>query len=190
MKFSHSFHEQIVHPLFEAFVDRDNGLTPDQSCEPYKGLSQCWEWHGPSTHAGYAAMPIKNTWYTGHRISYFLHHGAITDGMVVRHRCDNKICTNPEHLELGTMSDNIKDYHQRRGFYLKDMVPKTPKTIQRKINDTMGFMGMRGFMFCPKGLDQEAIGLRQEWEASMQYLKSSMVELVKMANPRMFKSKS
>lgn len=187
MKFAHPSHERILRPLFDAFADRENGLMPDQTCEPYRGLSRCWEWNGTSNPSGYAAIPVKTIWYTGHRVSYFLHHGPIPDGMVVRHRCDNKICTNPEHLEIGTMSDNIKDYHQRRNFYLKDLVPSTPKTIQRKINDTMGFMGLRGVIFCPKGLDKEAIGLRQEWEASMEHLQNSMVELVRMANPRMFK---
>ncbi|WP_363267018.1 HNH endonuclease [Cellulomonas sp.] len=29
--------------------------------------------------------------------------------MIVRHRCDNPPCCNPEHLELGTQTQNVGD---------------------------------------------------------------------------------
>lgn len=29
--------------------------------------------------------------------------------MVVRHKCDNPSCCNPEHLEIGTQRDNVHD---------------------------------------------------------------------------------
>ena len=32
---------------------------------------------------------------------------------VVRHKCDNPKCINPEHLELGTQQDNVQDSVQR-----------------------------------------------------------------------------
>jgi hypothetical protein len=33
-------------------------------------------------------------------------------GLVVRHKCDNRLCINPDHLEVGTQSANLID--QRR----------------------------------------------------------------------------
>ena len=33
----------------------------------------------------------------------------IPNGFIVRHKCDNRKCCNPEHLELGTYSDNSLD---------------------------------------------------------------------------------
>lgn len=45
----------------------------------------------------------------GHRSSWIIHKGSIPFGLSVLHSCDNKICTNPDHLFLGTNEDNVND---------------------------------------------------------------------------------
>lgn len=37
----------------------------------------------------------------------------IPSGMVLRHKCDNGQCINPNHLEIGTQADNMRDKVER-----------------------------------------------------------------------------
>lgn len=45
----------------------------------------------------------------GHRIMYEARKGPIPEGYVVRHTCDNRKCVEPDHLEVGTQGDNVRD---------------------------------------------------------------------------------
>lgn len=81
----------------------------------------CWIWTGSLNHNGYGrlrgnAETEKNI--AAHRFSWELHYGPIPPGegyhgTCVCHKCDNKICVNPDHLFLGSHSDNIKDMHAK-----------------------------------------------------------------------------
>lgn len=73
----------------------------------------CWAWigHVGSEGYGYFRMPKRPVY--AHRMSYELANGAIPDGLVVMHKCDNPRCVRPEHLALGTQSENIRDCFKR-----------------------------------------------------------------------------
>ena len=61
--------------------------------------------------------PQRIAW-RGHRqkvyqlIAWALAGDIPRHGLVVRHKCDNRLCINPDHLEVGTQSANLVD--QRR----------------------------------------------------------------------------
>jgi hypothetical protein len=40
-------------------------------------------------------------------------HQPVPDGLIVRHICDDPLCCEPNHLELGTHADNVQDRVQR-----------------------------------------------------------------------------
>ena len=44
-----------------------------------------------------------------HRFSYKLYYGKFDLSYDVLHRCDNKLCVNPDHLVEGTHQDNMDD---------------------------------------------------------------------------------
>ncbi len=76
----------------------------------------CWFWVGYCDKAGYGR--IHKNWALemgtdkAHRISYLLHKGDI-NGLDVLHQCDVRNCVNPEHLRLGTQTENNKDRDTR-----------------------------------------------------------------------------
>lgn len=84
-------------PLYEKlnrYVIADNG---------------CWNWVGTVHHDGYGVFGHNGKSVRSHRASYEYHVGNIPSGMLVCHTCDNPLCINPDHLFVGTASDNAKD---------------------------------------------------------------------------------
>ena len=71
-------------------------------------ITGCWDWTGGKNSDGYGNFSINSKTVKAHRASYMLYKGLIQDGLKVRHKCRGK-CVNPDHLELGTHADNMKD---------------------------------------------------------------------------------
>lgn len=87
---------------WERYVDRSGGPNA------------CWPWIG-SIRNGYGQMRIGSQtdgtrrMEGSHRVAYMLHVGALVDGLVVMHACDNRRCCNPAHLRQDTQSENVRD---------------------------------------------------------------------------------
>lgn len=78
--------------------------------------SGCWLWTGALSH-GYGSITIKRESKLVHRVYWELINGDIPKGMCVCHHCDNPPCVSPEHLFLGTPTDNNRDRDEKGRHY-------------------------------------------------------------------------
>ena len=81
--------------------------------------SGCWDWESAIRGNGYGAffthlIEEGRKCHGAHRYSWMLANGPIPDGLWVLHKCDNRICVNPDHLFLGDRNDNMRDAAKKK----------------------------------------------------------------------------
>ena len=87
--------------------------TPDELGRFWDKVSQtdgCWNWTSYLNQHGYGKFLFHGKDVFAHRFSYFIHFGEIPNSHpCVCHRCDNPACVRPDHLWIGTHTQNIQD---------------------------------------------------------------------------------
>jgi hypothetical protein len=81
--------------------------------EKVRVTPECWEWTGTRGSNGYGMLTLRvdGKWRHGlaHRIAYAVFIAPLPETGVIMHTCDNRGCVRPDHLRLGTQSQNIRD---------------------------------------------------------------------------------
>lgn len=73
-------------------------IVKDENCG-------CWLWTGQISNSGYGKLRIKDDnnqtrMESAQHVSYTAFTGLVPEGMLTRQICNNRLCVNPEHLEL------------------------------------------------------------------------------------------
>lgn len=134
---------------------RARGSVEERFFRHIEKTDACWLWQGRLVGKGYGSIGLGGAGAKQklvHRLSYEIHKGQIPEGMVVMHKCDNPRCVNPDHLEAGTQSQNIKDAFARG----------------RKMN-------------LPSGVKGEACGASKLMEADVLNIRESKLSFSKLA---------
>ena len=76
-------------------------------------FSTCHYWGGHINGHGYGMFKFRGRVERAHRVNYVLTKGEIPEingkPAVLRHKCDQPLCVNPDHLVPGTQLENIQD---------------------------------------------------------------------------------
>lgn len=79
--------------------------------------SECWFWTAGMRN-GYGAIKHQGHVLSAHRVAFVITHGTPGAGLVIAHKCDNRACCNPSHLEAITPGQNNTDARGRLRFHL------------------------------------------------------------------------
>ena len=101
----------------------------------------CWEWlQSVNNSTGRPYFTVQRKKWQAYALVYSLVYLSddsnvpvfIPKGQVIRHICDNKVCCNPHHLELGTHQENMDDMKKRERHGLPH---NTVKAIRKSVEN-------------------------------------------------------
>ncbi|WAX26266.1 hypothetical protein [Ralstonia phage p2106] len=120
-------------------------------------MTPCITTGGYHNKDGYSIFRLGATVVKGHRVSYCVRHCCSLEsikGLVIRHKCDNPACVNPDHLEVGTHADNVADRQKR-----KRQAVKVPHEALESIRSRYASGERQSVLAAEFGINQSQVSL-------------------------------
>ena len=109
----------------------------------------CWTWMASKNKKGYGQFMVWGKPHLAHRVAYILFIGDIVDNLFVLHDCDNPGCVNPNHLHLGTNSDNMQECSRRGRHWCRGYtITHCPKGHEYSKENTSFWKNHRSCLTC------------------------------------------
>lgn len=93
-------------------------------------------------HTGYPRCKLDGRSVSAARYVYEMSIGDIPEGNVIRNKCDNPHCINPNHLETGTQLENISDMVVRGKPGIAKLTVEDVSYIRRCLHDDKSLADM------------------------------------------------
>jgi len=158
-------------------------------------LGPCWEWTGLRNASGYGLVRKgirqvgKGNLAIASRVSWVLHCGPISGGLLVCHKCDNRTCVNPEHLFLGTYRDNWMDCLNKGRNPLVGPSPERCRTAKLSWEDVKSIRVIGKTQKLPRSQIAEMFDISEDTVWSILHNKTWRRRRVSAAQMREFESK-
>jgi len=78
----------------------------------------CWIWQGSDSGTGrgggYARMRLHGYTVAVHRVMFINEYGFVPPKKQIDHVCENRMCVNPDHLEMVSHKENQRRKKDRK----------------------------------------------------------------------------
>ena len=78
----------------------------------------CWNWTGTLVK-GYGCTSVNGRSKRSHRVSYELLVGPLEPATILHHKCANRKCVNPDHLQVVSYTENMAEMFERNAYIKK-----------------------------------------------------------------------
>ena len=101
--------------------------------------TDCWIWQGFQISRGFGGFTYDHKLYAAHRVSYYLEYGdGYSADLLVLHKCGNRLCVNPKHLE---QSDYVERFRRSKA----NNVEERPKLLSDEEVNQVRILSDKGY---------------------------------------------
>ena len=100
--------------------------------------TDCWIWQGFQISRGFGGFTYDHKLYAAHRVSYYLEYEDYSADLLVLHKCGNRLCVNPQHLE---QSDYVERFRRSKA----NDVTQRPKLLTDEEVNQVRILTERGY---------------------------------------------